>query len=123
MKATITYDIVNPESAENGDTSENGWYMPGGYHYPLNDESGLNEVVLNEAKNNEYDIPLSLAIKTAIDLGCSEIQVNGNDISVYTTDGHTDFKTGNNTNYCLHIKCKSKIRTKCILNLLKNKLN
>ncbi len=52
---TMTYDKVTPESAEHGDTAENGWCLPGGWRHALRDDDGHHESVLEEAKAGEFD--------------------------------------------------------------------
>lgn len=38
MKAWIFYDVVTPESAEEGDTAERGCAAPGGWRFPMPDD-------------------------------------------------------------------------------------
>src|SRR5690606_29616693 len=108
MKATITYDVVTDESAEHGDTVENGWWSPGGWHDALRGRDGQqNEAILHDARNGAYDLPLYEAFKYAKDLGCSELVVCGSRVSIGSEQGHVNACSGDTFNYALHVECKS----------------
>lgn len=49
----VTYDRVTPESAEHGDTAENGWAHYGGWRFPVEDP-GPHEMTLREALKFVY---------------------------------------------------------------------
>ena len=38
IEISITYDVTTPESAEHGDTADNGFYGPGGWKYSIADD-------------------------------------------------------------------------------------
>lgn len=102
MKWSITYSKVTPESAEHGDVSEHGWYMPGGWHYALSDSDGQHSQILADANNGDYDMEgtLSELIDAAQDLGiCS----NDGATWFYSVDAEQDYTTGEDTFYCLHL--------------------
>lgn len=55
FRVTWTYDRVTEESAADGDTSERGFYSPGGWYWPIEDGDGYHEDVLAQAKRGEMD--------------------------------------------------------------------
>ena len=66
MKISFTYSKVTPESAESGDFSEHGWITPGMWEYPLQDDTGYHESVIDQARKGDFDITdLSEAISFA----------------------------------------------------------
>jgi len=69
-KFTITYDQVTPESIENGDAADNGWWVPGGWVYSLCGEN--RDELLEEARSGEYDLDFREAIEHAGYMGISE---------------------------------------------------
>lgn len=98
LRFTLCYDVVTQESAQDGDTAENGFYLPGGYQYPLS-RTNKRERTLNAAGRGEFDLDPHAALCEARDLGICE-DTGGGWFS--TTDGHTDYRTGDNTSYTLH---------------------
>jgi hypothetical protein len=85
----ITFDIVTPESAEQGDTAENGWI----------DEEGIeiapDEYEIDEAEGDERAAVVRLAVK---EIGRSVEPSNWprwHSGTWYTeTEGDTDYSTG-----------------------------
>lgn len=53
----VTYDIVTPESAENGDTEENGFVLPGDWRDSI-------EVAMNQPRD-AYNVTLREAMRLA----------------------------------------------------------
>lgn len=47
---SITYEIVTAESAEQGEAAERGFYQPGGWHYPPDEDGDYPDDL------DEYDI-------------------------------------------------------------------
>lgn len=110
---SFTYQCTTPESVEQGDLSEHGWFLPySGFCNPLEDESGYHEAVLQAAQRGEYDVSLSEALSEAQDLGCTECyhththpDTGRVSFSVYTSEWQdTDFRTGEKISHCLHVK-------------------
>lgn len=100
---TFTYDKVTPESAEQGDTSDNGFYDPdGAREYSLR----VPEIEANVRKNpKDYHVQwkpgeLRHALKTARDLGCCS-EDSGRWFS--SGDPDIDYRTGEDTRYAFHI--------------------
>src|SRR5262245_15611974 len=82
----VTYDIVTPESAEDGDVADAGWAGPGGWKFAV-DDPGPHELSLREA------------IYTAGGYagGCYDCGR-----WVDRIDSDTDYRTGEETRYSLH---------------------
>ena len=103
MRATITYSKVTPESAEHGDVSEHGWYLPGGWYYPLEDDNGYHEDILEDVQKNPsaYCVADTVAdlVSVAEDMGFYN---EGSDW--LTTEPHRDYATDEDTTYNLHIE-------------------
>ena len=102
LKWSITYSKVTPESAERGDHSEHGWWMPGQLEYPLDDEDGYYCKVLEQAQAGDFDHTgtLSELISMAQELGICACE--GADW-FYTIDGSINYQTSETTQYCLHL--------------------
>ena len=83
--ATITYDIVTPESAEHGDYAETGFYAPGGWRFEEPDESLTPGDVL----------------RWAADRGC---WFDNGDGSFYCGQPDTDYSDGSETSYAVHFR-------------------
>jgi len=119
VKASITYDITTPESAEEGCTAEHGWWMPGGWEHALEDDDGYHDDVLEAAQKGDFDLEIGEAIRAAIDHGCIEVQNNGKSLSAYSLGENQDMHTGGYTRHCLHIDGCSEGSIKRIERLLK----
>ena len=83
---TVTYDIVTPESAEDGDVAEAGWAAPGGWKFDVDDTG-----------------PHALSLREALDTA------GGYRGGFYDSgrwfdkiDSDTDYRTGAETRYSLH---------------------
>lgn len=107
---TITYEKVTPESAAEGDSIERGYYMPGGWEYPIPD--GLVGPAFTEWCNRmgPFDIPLETdedttrveaAVLTLLEYGCSEWSGHGG--TYYQVDSDTDYRTGEETRKAIHL--------------------
>lgn len=120
-RASITYSVTTHESAENGDHAEHGWWLPGGWEFPLADEKGDHPEVLAEARAGEFDLTIGDAIRAAIGLGAvHEVQVEHDGLSARSVDPPCDrafIEDGESRTYTLHIKC-SKGSAKRIARLL-----
>ena len=100
-KFSITYQTVTPESAEQGDYSQHGWIMPGYWQYPLADDDGQHDDVLEQAKSGEFDLSLSEAVSFAQSLG---IYDNSGSSWFQSVDPDQDYQTGEDTFYSLHVE-------------------
>ena len=125
---TVTYDRVTPESAEDGDTSEAGFYVAGGWHHDMKHEPSPSEspeaaelwestkaAATCAVEPDEYDIEdaggeesraaVALMVRVLRDEGASEPSCsNGGPDTWYTTpDGHEDYTTGERTTYSYHL--------------------
>ncbi len=79
----VTYDIVIPESAEDGDTAENGWFHRGGWKFSADDEPSqwtLHELVSQFGRGTFED--------------------SGTWFSSASAD--QDYRTGEDTSYAVH---------------------
>lgn len=108
IRLSFTYDVVTPESAEQGATADHGFYAAGGWRYSL-----LNPIINadTDANPDVYRRPwgpgdLRASVETARDLGIYEPSCGG-DIQEGTwwssVDGDIDYSTGAETNYAFHI--------------------
>lgn len=85
VKFHVTYDIVTPESAENGDTAENGFVDHNGWRYDVRDTN----------QPNQFDMRLRAAMQL-----CSPQEDSGRWFS--EVDGRDDYRTGGNEIRALH---------------------
>ncbi len=76
----VTYDIVTPESAEQGDYAESGYYSRGGWKHEDPSEWTLHEIVSQFGRNS--------------------LENSGTWLS--TIDSDTDYRTGEDTRYSVH---------------------
>lgn len=76
----VTYDVVTPESAEQGDTADSGYYSRGGWKHDDPSDWTLHEVVSQFGRNSLED--------------------SGSWFS--TTDADVDYRTGEDTSYSVH---------------------
>ena len=103
MKWSITYSKTTPESAEQGDNSEHGWWMPGECYHPLSDSEGHHDEVVKEAIAGEFDQEGSLSelLDMAQSLGiCTR---EGADWFYSYGEESMNSETGETTGYCLHL--------------------
>jgi len=107
-KASITYEVITDESAENGDMAEHGWWLPGGWEHPLEDTDGWHDDVLAEAQAGEFDLEVGRAVRAAVELGAiHEIQILGDGLSARSVDAPCDracIEDGEHRFYWLHVK-------------------
>lgn len=96
----FTYDIVTPESAEHGDTSEHGFYADG-WTYPMYNDDG------SDGTGRTYERPiwrkpgdLRDAIKAARDLGCC---AESGTLWFPSSDESVNYRTGESTSYAFHV--------------------
>ena len=97
----MTYDKVSEESAREGDTCENGFVLPGGWEFPLNDSGTAKDV----DKNPEfYWVPVKAGdVRSAVQWAAEHECVRDNgDGSFYSVDSNIDYRTGIETNYAIH---------------------
>ena len=107
MSATIayTYDIVTPESAEQGDVSEAGFCDFGGWEYP----NGVPHIELDQKQHPElYWVPVGPGdkqrsigdgIEAARSWCCTE---NNGDGSFYSVQPDPNYLTGESTTRAVH---------------------
>lgn len=86
-KFRVTYDIVTPESAEQGDVAERGFCSPGGWKH-----DDVAELSLREA--------LSAAGFRSTSRYGAGFEDGGS--SFYTVDPDLDYRTGEDTQYAIH---------------------
>ena len=98
---SYTYDVVTPESAEQGDTADHGFCEPGGWEYSLLDPATEADV---DAHPECYWVPVSKrsvreGIAAACDWGCVEDNGDG---SFYSVDPDVDYSTGESRSHAVH---------------------
>lgn len=105
--ARIGYTVTTPESVEYGDYAEYGWWLPGGWEYPLRDSKGQHPDILERGHAGEFDLTVGEGIRAALDLGATqEIQLVGGTISSRSINPLTDranIERGESRYYVLHI--------------------
>jgi hypothetical protein len=89
--ATITYDVATPESAENGDVSELGFYAPGGWKFPA---PGC-----HEGKPGDNNLATSEVLYWAQQRVAWRDNGDG---SFYCEDRDENYQTGEDTSYAVH---------------------
>jgi hypothetical protein len=123
--ATITYEITTPESAEDGDVAEHGFWTPGGWEHVIEDATGSNAVTLAEARDGEYDLTIGTALRAALELGAvHEIERHPRGLSARSIDPAQDrsfFENGESRTYALHVKGVSAGTAARITRVLKGK--
>lgn len=86
-KWRVTYDVVTPESAENGDFAEIGYAAPGGWKFPL-------------IHGEEREAPPVMSLREAVNLAGGGFEDSG---SWFTTcDTEKNYRTGEETRYSIH---------------------
>ena len=116
FKAAFCYQTVTPESAEQGDSTETGWILPGMWKFALQDEDGYHTDVLDEAIAGEFKLnDLAEVIDFAESLGIHVLE----DESFASVDPDMDYETGADTYYSLHIEGVSPSTYNRIVNLLR----
>ena len=116
IKITMTYDVVTPESAEEGCTEDNGYAEPGGWTYSIADESfqeRCKAVGREQALKDMTPEPLEFEdTEEAIDFlkssgpfeaSCSPTCDNGH-CWLTQADGDTDYSTGAVTRLSFHLE-------------------
>ena len=83
----VTYDVVTPESAENGDYADSGFAAPGGWKFAA-DDPGPHEMTLREA------------LDTCGMHGGGGFEDSGRWFS--TVDPDVNYSTGEDTRYSIH---------------------
>ena len=117
----FTYDKVTPESAEQGDVSERGFYGFGGWYFDAESDAVKADLIANP---DLYWVPweigaLKEAIKDARGLGCGEVSLQYDGVSAYSVDWDTDYQTCEVTQYCFHVSGVTRSTAKRIARLLR----
>lgn len=105
-KLRFTYDRVSPESADDGDTSEAGWYVPGGWHFDVKgkpfDPADVPDPI--ECTGEECIREIESTV------GCVDsVQVYGSKLTVYGSDSSIDYQTGEHTAYAAHVEADPRV--------------
>ena len=85
----FTYDVVTPESAENGDFSESGFITPGMWKFSVDDYDARQQWKLGD---------LGDFISFAKSLG-----ITSDGDNFYSVDPDINYRTGESTTYSMHI--------------------
>ena len=105
---SVTYDIVTPESAEDGDVAERGYVLPGGYHVDIPDGlTGEPFIRWCREMGVYYEIPdlddgetlIDVVVRLLRDEGCTE---TGSAPSYYG-EPEQDYTTGEEETRCVHL--------------------
>jgi hypothetical protein len=115
MKYYITYDYVTPESAENGETSENGFsYIPSPIHKPINDSIDL----VDDKEFYAIESNVKTFLEYCRDLQISNqsnIQIDDKKPSFYGQSFTEDYEKSEEVTYCIHLEVFNKSQLKRIL--------
>lgn len=109
---TITYDKVTPESAEDGDVADSGFYVAGGWDVSSRDDATYKEVVAR-AQAGEFDSPcepgwLKSVWNTVGPFNKWEVEACDNRVTAYGYPSEPDYRTGESTTLAVHITCASR---------------
>lgn len=109
-KIQYCYSAVSPESAEQGEQAEHGFWEHGGYTYPVGgcevDPADCIDV------HSPGSIPAPSQCETLEDAvleifqvcGFGEVQHTDTEVTFYGVDPTVNFRTGMDTTYSAHIK-------------------
>ena len=85
---SVTYDVVTPESAEDGDNAETGFVLSGNWRVSI------------EAAMADVDGNYKMTLRDAVSLTGDYLADAGSWFE--QMDGDTDYRTGAETRYALH---------------------
>ena len=89
----VTYDVVTEESASDGDTSESGYYSPGGWKCVAQ--------YLGVTTARGYDDPAAWTLREVVSqFGRNGLEDGGR--SFYSVDSEANYYTGEETSYAVH---------------------
>ena len=91
---TITYDIVTPQSAIDGEVEASGYLFANGEHCNMTDASDA------QAADARRDAAMTLRQAIAL---IGFVSDAGHSLSFYETDGNTDYRTGEHEQRALHL--------------------
>lgn len=111
----ITYDIVTPESAEEGEASERGYYLAGGYYHAIPygligeaftayvEKMGYRQPLRDSRDIAEGVTVVDAAFAILDEYGCFERASHYcPGISWYQVDPDMDYRTGEDTRKAVH---------------------
>jgi hypothetical protein len=102
VKLSYTYDIVTPESAEDGDVAECGFYQPGGWQFPLPEYGGA---PLDESPEPEEMTARQALREIRDNVGyIDHVQEHGDSLDIYPADGSQDYEDGSETRIMAHVR-------------------
>jgi hypothetical protein len=98
MKAFLTYQTVTPESAAQGDFDDQGWVVPGLGEFSCDD-------VLEEIKADDSDYVVARTVAELVSVAESFGCLFWPDAEwAYSIDPVTDYATGEEKTYSLHVE-------------------
>lgn len=121
----FTYETITPESAENGETADRGFYDLHGWRYSMNNPKTHKDIKKNPEDYANVWEPGKLkdALKSAKSLGI--YQPSDSNVQQHTwfssVDPDINFRTGEQTLYNLHINGVTASTKKRIARLLAGK--
>lgn len=96
-RAWITYDLISPESAEEGDVEERGYYAPGGWTFPDPGYTG--------ERAREFGADNALSVDEVLRWAQDRGPWHGERGTYYDEgDPDTDYSTGEETRYAVHFE-------------------
>ena len=121
IKVQITYDVTTPESAEDGDTADHGFYGPGGWKFSIADDDfrervksvGQDRALADMTPEpNEFD-----CIEDAVDfIKCDgPFESGGTWLTQCDPSGdRAYFESGEDTRLSFHIEADAAVRDEII---------
>ena len=105
ITVSFTYSKVTPESAEHGDHSDAGFYLPGGWEYSTRDTETLADIKKNPG---DYEVTddLESILDTCRNLGISECSSSEAHSGCWFSSHPetTDYTTGEDRTLSVHIQ-------------------
>ena len=109
-KLRFTYTKVSPESSEDGDIEDAGWYEPGGWYFSTHGDKAIHkENMENPPAFYECTAKECISQIEKIVGSSDSISVRENELSIYGSDSEIDFKTGIETTFCAHVEADPRL--------------
>jgi len=130
IKIQITFETTTPESVEDGDFSDHGFYGPGGWKYSIDNEDfqarverdGIKKALADMTPEPEEFDSVDDAVKFIrrdgpFEASCSPICTSNHDCWIFQTEGTRDrdyFEKGEETRLNYHIEADMATRNEII---------
>jgi hypothetical protein len=98
VSVCYTYERVTPESAEDGDCSERGWYQPGGWYFDSYDMTAGERVPMT-ARDLLREIQSEVGYVEYL-----QLSAKGRELMVVGARNTVDYSTGEDESITAHIE-------------------